>query len=100
MSSISPLHPSLGGAVGRTSGSILNLYILLSASVDVSHLGDLLFHQMLVGVCDLQLIDKRDGRHIVIAVIHQSLAQEIADILLEAFPKLHLDGEEVVAVLF
>ena len=52
--SVYPLCLSLEGAVGRTLGSILNLNILLGASEDVSHLGDLVFHQMLVeGVCNL-----------------------------------------------
>ena len=35
---------SLGGVVGRTSGSILNLNTLLGASEDVPHLSDFVFH--------------------------------------------------------
>jgi len=93
--------PLLGGAVGKTPGSILNLNILLSVSEDVPHLGDLVFHQMLVeGRGDLHHTDERGGNHVVIAVIHQShLALEITDLLFEALLKLPLDGEKVVVVL-
>ena len=68
---------------------------------DISHLGDLMFHQMLVeGVSDLHPTDERGGTHIVIAVIHQNhLALEITDILFEALPRLHPDGEKVAFVL-
>ena len=60
-----------------------------------------MLHQVFVeGVRDLQPTDERSDSHIVIAVIHQSyLALEITDILLEALPRFHLDGEEVVAIL-
>ena len=48
----------------------------------------------------MHLTDKRDDIHVVIAVIHQShLALEIIDILFEALPRLHLDGEKVIVVL-
>ena len=79
--------------------SILNLNILLGASEDVSHIGDLVFHQVLVDrIDDLQPTSERDGSHIVITVIHQShLVMKITDILLENLPRLHFDGEEVVA---
>jgi len=36
--------PSLGGGVGRTSDSILNLDVLLNTGENVPHLGDLVFH--------------------------------------------------------
>ena len=99
--SISPLCPSLGEAVGRTPDSILNLIILLGASENVPHLDHLVFHQMLVeGVSDLHLTDECGGSHVIIAIICQShLALETTDILFEALPRLHLDGEEVVDVL-
>ena len=91
--------PSLGGVAGRIFDSILNLNILLGASEDVSHIGDLVFHQVLVDrIDDLQPTSERDGSHIVIIVIHQShLVMKITDILLENLPRLHFDGEEVVA---
>jgi len=39
---------SLGGAVGRNLSDILNLDALLGASEDVSHLGGLMLHQILI----------------------------------------------------
>jgi len=97
---VPPLLPLAWGIVGRTSGSILNLNILLGASDDVPHLGDLMFHQMLVkGVGDLQPTDERDGSHVVIAVIHhRHLALKIIEILLEALLRLYINVEEVVDV--
>ena len=93
--------PLLGGAVGKTPGSILNLDILLGAGEDGPHLGDLVFHQMFVeGVGDLHPTDERDDNHFAITVIHHShLALEIMNILFEAHLRLHLDGEEVIVVL-
>jgi len=87
-------------AVCRILGSILNLNKLLGASESVSHLGDLVFQQMLIeGVCDLHPTDVRSGSHVVSAVIQQSFfALKITDILFEAFPKIHFDGEGVVVV--
>ena len=38
--------PMLGGAIGRNSGDILNLDILLGADEDVPHLGDFTLHQV------------------------------------------------------
>ena len=68
--SVSPLRPLLGGVVGRTSVSILNLTILLDASENVPHLDDLMFHQMFVKrVRDLQSIDEHDGSDVIIVVI-------------------------------
>ena len=98
--SISPLCPSLGGAIGKTSGSILNLNILLSASEDNPHLGDLMFHQMLVErVVDLQPTDERGDSQVVVAIVHLShLALKITDILLEALLRLHLDNKKVVVL--
>ena len=52
-------------------GRILDLDVLLSAGEDVSHFGDFVLHQVLVGVCDLQLTDERRSNHVVVAVIHQ-----------------------------
>jgi len=59
------------------------------------------FHQMFLEIVgDLQPTDEHDDSHAVIAIIHQShLALEITDILLEALPRLHFDGDEVVVVL-
>ena len=87
--------PLLRGAISRTLGSILNLNIFLGASEDVPHLGDLVFHQMLIKeVGDLQPTDEHGNSHTVITVIYQSyLALKITDILLEALPRLHLDCE-------
>ena len=91
--------PSLGRVVVITSVNILNLNILLGLSENVSHLGDLVFHQLFVeGVGDLQPTNERG--HVVIAVIHQShLALKITDILFEALFGIHLECEEVVALL-
>jgi len=51
-------------------------------------------------VGNLHPTDERSDNHVVIVVIHQNyLALEITDILFEAFPRLHLDGEEVVILL-
>ena len=61
--------PSLGGAVGRTPGSILNLNILLG-----SHFGNLVHHYMFIlveRVGDLQPINERGGSHVVIVLIHE-----------------------------
>ena len=87
--------------VGRTFGSILNLNILLDASEDIPHLDDLMFHKMFVeGVGDLHPTYERNDNYVIIAVIHQShLALKITDILFEALPSLHFDGEEVAVVL-
>ena len=58
-----------------------------------------MFHQILVGVGDLQPTDERDGSYVVITVIHQSyLALEITDILLDTLPRLHFDCEEAVVL--
>jgi len=93
---------SLGRVVGRTSGNILNLNILLGTSEDVPYLGKLIFHQMLIeGVGNLQPSDERGDSHVVIAVIHQShLALKITCILLEALLRIHFDDEEVVTIFF
>ena len=91
--------PSLGRVVIITSVNVLNLNILLGASEDVPHLGDLVFHQLFIeGVCDLQPTNERG--HVVIAVIHQNhLALKITDIVFETLFKIHLECEEVVALL-
>jgi len=48
----------------------------------------------------LQPIDERSDSHVVLVVKHQShLAPKITDIVFEALSDLHLDCEEVVAVL-
>jgi len=48
----------------------------------------------------LQPTDERGGSHVIIVVIYQShLDLEITDILLEALPMLHFEGEKMVAVL-
>jgi len=92
--------PSLGEWLAELR-SIFNLNILLDASENVPHLGDLVFHQMLVeGMGDLQSTDERGGSHFVITVIHQGyLALEITDIVFEALSELHLSCEKVVVVL-
>ena len=48
MPSVSPIRALLGGAVGRNLSDILNLDALLGASEDVSHLGGLMLHQILI----------------------------------------------------
>ena len=55
--------------------------ILLRASENVSHLDDLVLHQMLgKEVVDVQPTDERGGNYVVITVIHQShLALEITE---------------------
>ena len=51
-------------------------------------------------VGDLQSTDERYSRNVLVAVIYQShLGLEIIDVVLQALPGLHLNGEEVVAVL-
>jgi len=50
-----PLEALLRGAVGCALSHIFNVNVLLDPKEDVSHLGDLMLHQVLVnGVGDLQ----------------------------------------------
>ena len=63
---------SFGTVIGFTSGSILDLYVLLNLREDVSHPSDFMLHQVFVkGMRDLQPTDEHNGSHIVIEVIHQ-----------------------------
>ena len=51
----------------------LGRYILLGQGENVPHLGDLVLHQIFVGVSDLHLTDERGGSYIVVAVIYQAV---------------------------
>ena len=49
---------------------------------------------------DLHLSDERSDGHVVVAVIYQShFALKITDILFKTHSGLHLDGNEVNAIL-
>jgi len=73
----------------------------LDPEEDVSHLDDFVFHQVLVKrVDDLQPNDERCRRNVSVVTIYMShLPLEITDVLFEALPRLHPDGEEVIIVL-
>ena len=90
-----------GRLIGYASGSIFGLYVLLSSSENIFHLGDFILHKVFVeGVGDLQPTDEHSGSHIIIAVIHQDqLMLEITDIMFEALSGLHLHRKEVIIVL-
>jgi len=96
-----PLTAPIRGAVGCAPGRIFNADVLLDPKENVPHFSDFVFHQVFIeGVGDMQLTDERCRRDVFDAVIYQShLALDITDIVLEALPRLHLDGEEVIVVL-
>ena len=57
------------GAVVCTPGRVFNLNVLLDLKEDISHLGDLILHQVLVErVYDLQPIDECCRRNALIAL--------------------------------
>jgi len=68
-----PLITLFRGVVGCALGHIFNLNVFLNPKEVVPHLGDFMFHQVLVKRvgCDLQPTDER-CRHIFIAVISES----------------------------
>ena len=87
-------------AIDCVLGRILDLDVFLVSREDVPHLGDFMFHQVLVeGVGDLQPTYERRGSHIVIAVIDQGhLSLKIIDKVFETLPGFHLDHDEVIVV--
>jgi len=98
---VRPFIPSFWRANGFVSGSILDLYVYLSPREDVPHPGDFLLYQVFVGVGDLQPIDEHNDSHVIAVAIHQGhLTLKITDVIFEALSELHLDHEEVIAVLF
>jgi len=76
------------------------MHVLLRLDKNVSHLGDIVLHQMLVErVDDLQPTDEYSGVYVFIAVVYQShLAMKIIDVVLQALPWFHPNLEEIIIV--
>jgi len=93
-----PLTTLFRGTVGYVPGSIFNLDVVLDPKEDVPHFSDFVFNRVLVKkVGDLQLTNECCRHIIFITVMYLShLALVITDVVLEAIPKLHLDGEKVI----
>jgi len=88
------------GAIGRTSSRLFDLHVLLRLDKNISHLGDIVLHQMLVEqVDDLQPTDEYSGGYVFIAIVYQShLAMKIIDVVLQALPWFHPNLEEMIVV--
>ena len=90
-----PFILSFRKVIGFTSGSILDLYVLLSPREDIPHPSDFMLHQVFVKrMRDLQPTDERSDNHSVIEVIYQGhLTLKITNKIFEALSRLYLDCE-------
>ena len=70
MTSVFSLTALLSGAVACAPGHVFDLNVSLNLEEDVSHLGNLVFHQVLLEKgSDLQPTDERCLRNIFIVII-------------------------------
>ena len=89
------------GATGGSPTRLFNLYVLLRIEKDISHLGDVILHQIFIeGDGNLQSTDEEVNDYVLITVVYQGhLALKVVDIALQALLRFHFNYEEMVVVI-